>query len=371
MIKYIGSKRRLVPILADLCSRSQSRSVLDLFSGTTRVSQAFKKLGNTVTAVDSARYSEVFGRCWISLCQSQVDQRELDDAIRHLMSLPGEPGYFTETFCIASRFFQPHNGARIDAIRTAIETEYRECNLYYPLLTSLILAADRVDSTTAVQMAFLKKWSARSYKDLELRDPNLLYGAGRTIRGDAVQLSVDLGEFDLAYLDPPYNQHRYYTNYHIFETLVAWDSPEHYGMACKRIDCRSDSTKSPFNQKRKMPQALESTIRSLRAEFLLLSYNNESWLTLEQLVEYCSEYDYVQVLSFDSKRYVGAQIGIYSPNGDKVGRISHLRNLEYVVIAGPQQEVRRMTEGYPACEAETEESIARARSGTQGKLFAA
>ena len=49
---------------------------------------------------------------------------------------------------------------------------------------------------------------------------------------------------DLAYLDPPYNQHRYFTNYHVWETLVAWDAPEHYGVACKRIDARDDATKS-------------------------------------------------------------------------------------------------------------------------------
>ena len=52
---------------------------------------------------------------------------------------------------------------------------------------------------------------------------------------------------DLMYLDPPYNQHRYFTNYHIWETLVRWDAPEHYGIACKRIDSRDDATKSVFN----------------------------------------------------------------------------------------------------------------------------
>ena len=59
-----------------------------------------------------------------------------------------------------------------------------------------------------------------------------------------------LGPFDLAYLDPPYNQHRYFTNYHIWETLVAWDAPEHYGVACKRVDARDATTKSVFNDRR-------------------------------------------------------------------------------------------------------------------------
>lgn len=346
MIKYLGSKRRLVPILADLYSNSGCARVLDLFTGTTRVAQAFKKRGAHVTAVDTARYSEVFGKCWISMCESEVDKRDLRDALAYLMSLPGEPGYFTETFCIKSRFFQPHNGSRVDRIRNAIEAEYCGSTLYYPLLTSLILAADRVDSTTAVQMAFLKQWSARSFNKLELREPELLHGPGRTIRADATSIASTLGSFDLAYLDPPYNQHRYFTNYHIYETLVAWDEPEHYGVACKRVDSRDDSTKSIFNQKRRMPNALEETVRSLDTELLMLSYNNEAWLTLQELMEMCSHYDRVTALGFDSKRYVGAQIGIYAPNGSKVGKISHLRNVEYLVVAGPADIVERITSGY-------------------------
>ena len=53
------------------------------------------------------------------------------------------------------------------------------------------------------------------------------------MRSDTVD---ELGPVDLMYLDPPYNQHRYFTNYHVWETLVRWDAPEHYGIACKRVD---------------------------------------------------------------------------------------------------------------------------------------
>jgi len=62
----------------------------------------------------------------------------------------------------------------------------------------------------------------RSFKPLELREPELLVGPGKAVRGDACQIAGELGDFDIAYLDPPYNQHRYFTNYHIWETLVAW-----------------------------------------------------------------------------------------------------------------------------------------------------
>lgn len=346
MIKYLGSKRRLVPTLVDLFLRSGCQTAVDLFTGTTRVAQALKRNGASVTAVDISRYSEIFGRCWISLCATEIDEYELDQALEYLSNLSPVHGYFTDTFCIESKFFQQHNGMRIDAIRSALHHEFRESPLFPVLLTSLILGADRVDSTTAVHMAYLKKWSARSYNNLELRKPELLNGHGTTKRGNAVELAPTLGSCDFAYLDPPYNQHRYYTNYHIFETLVAWDAPEHYGVACKRIDSRDDSTKSDFNKKREMPKALRTTIQNLDAEVLVLSYNNESWLALADLIDYCSKYEDIVPLAFDSKRYVGAQIGIHSPDGLRVGEVTHLRNVEYVIVAGPRNTVRAMAQPY-------------------------
>ena len=97
-----------------------------------------------------------------------------------------------------------------------------------------------------------------------------------------------LGHFDLAYLDPPYNQHRYFTNYHVWETLVAWDAPEAYGVARKRLDARDPSTHSAFNSKRTMPAALASVVQSVDCDLLVLSYNNESWLGLEELEAMCA-----------------------------------------------------------------------------------
>jgi adenine-specific DNA-methyltransferase len=237
----------------------------------------------------------------------------------------------------------PDNGARIDAIRDAIEREHAGSTLYPVLLTSLILAADRVDSTTGVQMAYLKRWAPRALKDLELRAPELLAGTGTAIRGDASTLAGRLGSFDFAYLDPPYNQHRYFTNYHVFETLVAWDRPAHYGVACKRVDCRDPSTKSVFNDRRRMADALRATIAAVDAAVVVLSYNDEAWVTLDELREMCAAHGHVAVLAFDSRRYVGAQIGIHNLAGQKVGTVSHVRNHEYLLVAGPAPLVQRIT----------------------------
>jgi len=343
VIKYLGSKRRLVPVLGELARRAQARTALDLFTGTTRVAQAFKSDGAEVTAVDTTRCAAVLASCYVATDRDLVDLAELQQAVDHLNTVPGRPGYVTETFCENSRFFQPANGARIDAVRDVIDEQYAGSSLEPLLLTSLLEAADRVDSTTGVQMAYVKQWADRSFRPLELRVPMLWAGPGRAVRGDACAIASSLGEFDVAYLDPPYNQHRYESNYHIWETIVAWDAPDHYGVACKRTELRNGE-RSAFNSRRTMAGALGQVVRDVRARLMVLSYNDESWIQLDELVEMCRVRGHVEVLAFASNRYVGARIGIHNPAGERVGSVGRLRNLEYVLVAGERDEVRHVVE---------------------------
>ena len=341
MIKYLGSKRTLVPVLGTIATAVEARSAVDLFTGTTRVAQEFKRRGLHTVANDVATYSAVLAGCYIGTDGGEVDQRELGDELERLNRLPGRSGYVTETFCEKARFFQPRNGARIDAIREAIEADHSDSPLRPVLLTSLLLAADRVDSTTGLQMAYLKEWAPRAHRELTLIAPELLPGPGLALHGDALQTVRELEPVDLMYLDPPYNQHRYFTNYHVWETLIRWDQPEHYGVACKRVDSRDDVTRSPFNSKRTMPAALADLVREARADVLVVSYNDESWVTADEISAMLREsgHEAVGMLAFDRKRYVGAQIGIFNGTGAKVGQVSHLRNTEYVFVAGPRGRV--------------------------------
>lgn len=338
MIKYIGSKRVLLPLIVDLVrSLPDVRSVVDLFSGTSRVGHALKREGFRVIANDHNAYAEVLARGYVQADREDV-YRDAARLVQELNRLPGSPGYFTETFCIRSRFFQPKNGARVDAIREAIARKGLDPELEAVLLVSLMEAADRVDSTTGVQMAYLKNWAPRSYNDLELRVPDLLvrarHGKGEAHRRDAVE-AARLFRADLAYLDPPYNQHRYLGNYHIWESLVLWDKPPVYGTACKRVDCRT--RRSTFNSRAGIRQALQEVIASLRVRYLLVSFNNEGYVTREEMESLLAARGHVSVIEQDFKRYVGAQIGIYNPQGEKVGQVSHLRNKEYLYIVTPER----------------------------------
>jgi adenine-specific DNA-methyltransferase len=335
MIKYLGSKRLLVPRIVGLVRAIPgARTVLDLFTGTTRVAQGLKAAGFVVTANDRASYSEVLARTYV-----EVDARTAPDctaALEHLNALPGRRGYITRTFCEDARFFQPKNGMRIDAIRAEIDeiAPAAASPERAMLLTSLLEAADRVDSTTGLQMAYLKQWATRSARDLELRSPRLLAGTGRAVRDDALAFIPRGGAFDVAYLDPPYNQHSYFSNYHIWETLVRGDAPEPYGVARKRADCRTE--KSAFNARSRAWDAMRALLLGVDARHVLLSFSDEGFFGAPAIAALLGErFGDVAIVPVRGKRYVGAQIGIHNPKGERVGEVSHLMNTELLFLAGP------------------------------------
>ena len=345
MIKYIGSKRTLAPaILQAIGSLGRVRSVLDLFAGTSRVGHALKGAGYQVHANDHNTYAATLAACYV---QADYEDHCLAAAqlIAEFNALPGAPGYFTETFCERSRFFQPKNGARIDAIREAIAAKSLDPELEAIVLAALMEAADRVDSTTGVQMAYLKRWAPRSYNDLALRVPNILprppAGKCSARRMEAID-AAEAVDADVTYVDPPYNQHAYLGNYHVWESLVLWDKPAVYGVACKRIDCRW--RKSVFNSRRRCKTALRDLLRAVRSRYVVISFNNEGYLAREEvelLLADCYGGDaQVAVVEHDHKRYVGAQIGIYDPAGNKVGKVSHVRNKEYLYVVSKEPDAQ-------------------------------
>jgi len=338
MIKYLGSKRTLLGQIASVIGAfPQVATVADAFSGTARVGHHLKGLGFAVSSNDHNAYAATLARCYVQ-ADAEDWEREAAQLVREFNGLPGEPGYITSTYCEDSRYFQPKNGARIDAIREAIAAKALPAELEAVMLVSLMEAADRVDSTTGLQMAYLKNWAPRAHNDIELRVPSILPRA-RAGKSQATQLEAAEAiagfDVDLVYLDPPYNQHSYLANYHIWETLVLWDKPEVYGIAKKRTDVRE--RKSAFNQKPKFHDAFGEVLDAVRAPITMVSFSNEGFAQREQIEArlagmYGGEAQ-VETLAFDYKRYVGAQIGIHNKQGDKVGKVSHLRNQEFIFVA--------------------------------------
>lgn len=337
MFKYLGSKKKiLTEILKEsrsLCGR-QTFDMLDLFSGTARVGHMFKANGCSVISNDHNSYAYTNAICYV---QSDAERhaKDAERLISELNRTTPTPGFITDTYCIKSRFFQPKNGEKIDAIRDKINTLDISLELKSILLVSLIEAADRVDSTTGVQMAYLKSWAKRSFNDLHLRLPQILprapQGASFAFQMDALECMKRLSsEVDMVYLDPPYNQHKYHSNYHIWETIVLWDSPEVYGKACKRLDGKTRG--GGFYSKKTCKLSFESLVKACSSDFIVVSFNNEGFLDKQDILSVLQERFETRVVELDFKRYIGHNIGKHSSSGERLGDSSHSSCIEYLFV---------------------------------------
>ena len=121
MIKYLGSKRKLLgPIAAVFADLAPGTRVLDLFSGTSRVSQALKQQGLYVCSNDHNLYAHTIARCYIE-ADAQSVLPDITEILKELETTKPEPGWFTRTYCEEARFFHPDNGAIIEGMRNRID----------------------------------------------------------------------------------------------------------------------------------------------------------------------------------------------------------------------------------------------------------
>lgn len=338
MIKYLGSKKNL---LDDIYQASidgfngTPETVIDMFSGTSRVGHHFKSKGHRVISNDFSEYGKVLAEGLV-VADKEKYQADAKKWVDHYNKNAGSlSGYFTDTFCVQSRFFKPKNGEKVDWIREDIEKQNFNPILKSVLLTSLMLAADKVDSTCGVQMAYVKKWASRAENDLEMKVPLLLpaskYGLCEAHKEDAGIISANL-KADIAYLDPPYNQHSYLGNYHIWESLCLWDKPKFYGVACKREDVKT--RKSSFNRKREALGAMDKTVSNCanNVKRIVTSFNDEGYISKQEMLALLNKYGKTTVKTINYQRYIGAKIGIHNQQGQKVGKVKSTTNHEFIYI---------------------------------------
>lgn len=332
-IKYAGSKRKLLPHILQLIRRVQPRTVLDGFSGTTRVSQMLAQTGHRVIANDLSAWSEIFGRSYLLNPHPTAHYEPL---IEHLNALPGADGWFTEHYggesqdrCPPSadrlkKPWQKENTRRLDAIRLEIDRLGLSEIERAVLLTSLILALDEVDSTLGHFASYLSEWSPRSYQPLRLRVPQLFPIEQPHVvhRGDISELLPKV-EADLAYFDPPYGSNnekmppsrvRYAAYYHLWTTICLNDRPAIFGKAGRRDDSSDKIASSVFEDYRRnaagrfvVVDAIERMLRAARARHILLSYSSGGRATAEELHEVIASVGRViEVLEIDHRRNVMA-----------------------------------------------------------------
>jgi len=334
-IKYTGSKREILPVLLELVKPLNVKTVLDGFSGTTRVSQALKQTGYTVYANDIADWSKVFGECYLLNRKPASYYLPL---INHLNNLPGKYGWFSENYggepnggsAIQEdgrkRIWQLHNTKKLDAIREEIDKIAKDKIEKSVLLTSLIIAMDKVDSSVGHQVSYLKKWAPRAYNTMKMGVPRLIIDdkQHRVYQKDIFDLVNDV-EVDLAYYDPPYGSSnelmqpsrvRYASYYHIWKTICLNDRPKLVGAANRREDVGDTISGSIFEEFRKnekgqyiVIEALERLIKNTPAKYIVLSYNNNGRATFKAIIGILKNLKKkISIIEMDYKKNVMATI---------------------------------------------------------------
>lgn len=344
LIPYIGNKRKLLPLIGDAIAATGLRegTFVDLFTGSTVVARFAKTLGFAVLANDWEPYSFEIANGTVALNQRPGFSAlgGPASAFEALNRVAPVEDYVSVHLCPDNdddpdvenerMFFTRANGSRIDAMREQIRQWERE-GLLDPFERSYILAAmvysvSYVSNTSGVFKGFHNGWGGqtgtalyRILSEIELCEPVLLDNARPNLawREDAAALAPRLADVigaspDIVYLDPPYNQHPYGSNYHVLNTVVLWDKPPLNpkilvdGKATEKAAIRKDwrtERRSHYNHAKQAPAALAALVESIDARWLLMSYSTDGNIPLEDVLGTLGSRGALQIFSKPYKRY--------------------------------------------------------------------
>lgn len=302
-MRYIGSKRALLKnidtVLAQHTDGSE-QTFLDLFGGTNVVGRYFKDK-YTVISNDLLYFSYVDAKATIAnnskLTFTGLKKLNIDDPFDYFNNddnINPTDHYYENAYTPTGgpMYFTVENGRRIDFIRDTID-EWKNADLitedeYYYLVSSLIQAIPFVSNITGTYGAFLKKWDKRALNKLTI-EPLSIIDNGRpnqSFNTDSNDL-VRRIETDITYVDTPYNNRQYASNYHVLENIARNNKPEVKGKT-HIFDWKN--LRSDYSMQRKALSAMEDLISNIHSKHVVLSYSNEGIIPEKDLFALVKKY---------------------------------------------------------------------------------
>lgn len=300
--------------------------VADLFSGTGVVSHHFRLQGAVVYSNDAELYSSIITHAFTrSYYTDQVKSviANINTAITSISS--SDVGFVTRHYSPYESnermFFTIENAQKIDKARLMLESASTTTTLtldeYKFILASIIVSADAVSNVPAVYGCYLKKFKTKAIKPfvitpihtITIRSVSSSVAQSATfntdIIGDPNFLATTIPTtVDIAYLDPPYNERQYSKNY--FPLNIIAKNPESLETAevKGKTGIPTDCFLSAFCKKGAVAEtAFNTLIRGLRAKWIFLSYNSESIVSKDKIIEIMSRYGSVSLIEREYKRF--------------------------------------------------------------------
>ena len=291
-MRYLGNKDSILDEIKDLLASKKLLEkeyvFFDAFCGTGSVADYFKGYYDIIIN-DNLNWAVTYTKGRI--CAPNCNFEKLGfDPFEYLNSNTDTvKGFIYRNYSpeISDRmYFTPENAARIDFFRNKIE-EWKNAKLlseeeYCYLIASLIDSVSSVSNTAGVYGAFLKKWDSRALKNISFNKVEFNHSICKSLESHTYKIEdiIDNIDCDILYLDPPYTQNQYGTQYHLLETLVLNDEPE----LSKVTGSRSTAPmRSDWSKEYKANILLDKILARTNAKYILLSYNNAGLMSKEYI----------------------------------------------------------------------------------------
>jgi adenine-specific DNA-methyltransferase len=342
-LNYIGSKFKLLNWIEECITEFtgikdfSNLRIADIFSGTGIVSSYFKEKNAIIFSNDSEIYSSIIVNSMINSYYNEKVSNLIElfnSEISGKKSPEKSPGFITKNYSPYQgnerKFFTEENAKIIDYLRNRIEESkdkltYEE---YIFLLASLIVSSDSVSNVPAVYGCFLKEFKAKALKKLNL-NPIHNIKASETIQKNFItnldvlseEFKINLSNFgpNIVYLDPPYNERQYSKNYFPLNVIALSPEFQEKEILKGKTGIPESCFVSDFCKKKNVKQAFVKLFETLKysknsdiSEFskvskfplyVFLSYNSESLISKDSLIELLTSYGEVVVKEKDYKRF--------------------------------------------------------------------
>ncbi len=313
-LNYIGSKFQLLDWLTENIKTEtgwnsfENKTVADIFSGTGIVSHHFRTLSAKVISNDAELYSYIITHAMTRSVYTDTCKKIIENL---QASTQETAGFVTRNYSPYEsndrKFFTVKNAMRIDYIRAELERikDTISDDEYKFVLASVIISADAVSNVPAVYGCFLKNFKAKATKDITLLPLHTItaHPVAGSVSYNADVLDLDIGETDMVYLDPPYNNRQYSKNY--FPLNIIANSTESAALVLHgKTGIPDNCFISPFCKKDEtVENAFDLLFGKLKTKWIFMSYNSESTLSKEKILKIMNRYGTATVIERDYKRF--------------------------------------------------------------------